>query len=210
MPVLALKTELKCKLCRHDRREEIDAILEKRSLGAADESGRRYNLDYVLELLRGLGVENPTKENITGHWKRHCEVVTEQEAQKRQVDEAVEAAQTDERVRALVASIAGEDYFEKPRLLTADESLELIRALGVFELAERVRKGEKIGITPDHLLKSIDGATRRRSSEAAGELMSGLGKALGQWATQKALPEAPPERKELGVVEHEPEEVVVE
>lgn len=201
MPVLALKTELKCKLCAHSEREAIDALLEKRSKGETDENGERYNLARVLATFAEWGVQNPTKENITGHFKNHCQVVTQAEYEASKVEAGLDAAQTDERVRALVASIVGPDYFESPRLLTPDESLELVRALGTYELAERARKGEKLGVTVDQLLKSVDGATRRRSSDAANELMRGVGAALGGWATREV--EAAAERKELGPVEHE-------
>lgn len=204
MPVLQIRSEAKCKICASPERSAVDDVLERRS---RREEG--YNLEASLEKIAALGVVHPTKENITNHWKKHCEVVTEKEFRKRQVDEAVEAAETDERVRGLIASIVGEEYFDQPRVLTPDETLQVVQAAGVYDLIQRVRKGERLGVTVDHLLKSIDGATRRKSNDAATALVTGVGQALGRWAAEKAelesgsqreLPAAEPVEVEYEVV----------
>jgi hypothetical protein len=210
VPVLAIRTEVKCKFCAHPARDQIDLVLERRAQGEPAPDGEPFTLRKLYPILEKLGVENPTKENVHNHWTKHCRRITQAEYDQATVDTGLEAAETDERVRALVSEILGEEYFDNPKPITPDQSLELIRALGTYELVERARKGQNIGVTVDQLLKSIDGATRRKSSDAANELLRGLGQAIGASASRALAP--PPPAIDAGVVEHEPvkEEVVDE
>jgi hypothetical protein len=165
VPVLAKKTELRCKLCRHERRAEIDALLELRSLRRKDEAGVLVTLAVVLAQLAEWGVENPTEDNVKGHWKNHCEQVSEQQV----------ADDTAQREDIIAKLLAGElDH------VNVDEYLRLIVSVNHYELVERVKKGEKTGVTIDHSLKAIDGLTKRRHSDATADLFRAIGGAVAQ------------------------------
>lgn len=93
MPVRAARTEPKCKICQSDSRPEIDLILELRATKGKLPNGKMATLTPVCQYLRSeFGIENPTKENIDTHWKKHCEVVEtvdEVEADARLISEAI-------------------------------------------------------------------------------------------------------------------------
>src|SRR5688572_12242126 len=81
---VALDTQLRCKLCAHAKRKEIDGLI------AAQRRGE-FNRDELLARIGALGVENPTVDNIKSHVgtekkPKHVKFVTEEE-----IDEAAEA-----------------------------------------------------------------------------------------------------------------------
>jgi hypothetical protein len=192
MAVIAKHTELRCKLCASDQRERIDALLERRSKRERDEEGNAINLDYVLVELARLGIENPNADNVKNHWKKHCEVISEQE--KTEMAESVEG---------LVEKL-NDGTIE---FADADAALDWIITQGVTEAQTKLQLGGKVGITIDQILKAIDSKTRRKSNEAQDELLRGLGGALGAWAGKALEGGAQPKAIDAGVVEHE---VVVE
>jgi len=182
VPVLAIKTEQRCKLCRHDQRPAIDALLEARSLRKKDEQGRPINLAYVLERFREMGVENPNEDNIKAHWKKHCE----------QVSEAKLAEAESIRDEIIAKLDAGE-----LDLADIDESLKVLFTIGYHEALERYRRGEKTGITLDHLDKWANTLQRRRVNENVsnliGALAGGVARAVSGGSVQGELPPAPVE-----------------
>jgi hypothetical protein len=179
--VQAIKSEQKCKLCRHDERVRIDELLEKRSLRQKDADGVIVNLEYVLAAFREMGVENPTLDNIKIHWKKHCRQVSDKQA-------AEEEAQ---RADLLEKILSGEI-----ELADIDESVRVMFTLGVEEVKDRARRGEKTGITIDHVIKFGDLLTKRRHNEKTEEMMAALGGAVAQvygGMAQGQLPPAPDE-----------------
>jgi len=110
MPVKAARMEPRCKICSHDRRPEIDLILELRSVHGKLPNGKVATLTPVLQILGSeFGIENPTKENIDTHWKKHCEVV-----------ETLDEATSDMRLIAeAIASEIGDDW--ETRILRPDD-----------------------------------------------------------------------------------------
>lgn len=188
MAVLAKHTELRCKLCASEHRAQIDALLERRSKRERDEEGNAINLDYVLVELARLGVENPNADNVKNHWKKHCEYVSE-----------AEVAEQQEAVEGMVEKMnSGELEFAD-----ADAALDWIITQGVTEAEAKLRLGGKVGITIDQVLKAIDSKTRRKQNEAQGELLRGLGGALGAWAGKTLDAGAQPRAIDAGVVEGE-------
>ena len=170
MAVLAIKTEPKCKLCKHPNRPDIDALLERRSKGDSDAHGNRINEQYVLKQLHEWGVENPTKQNLTNHFAKHCELVTDEEAVEREQELSELQA---EMLEALEESDG-----------TIDGDLEAIRKVGMRAIRRKILEGRDPGITNDHVLKAVAEQTKRSSNEAArtllGTLTAGLAGALAK------------------------------
>ena len=165
MPILQTKVELKCKLCSHAERIRIDEQIERRSK-------REINLEQLLAYLRELGVKNPTKENVTLHLRRHCRIVTAEEAE-------AEAA-TKEAVSGRALEMCEKEFGPgwQERVLTADEFLILTRIASQHDIAVRMAAGEKTGATIDHGLKAVGETTRRRFNEAETDMKRGITKAL--------------------------------
>lgn len=184
MKVVETQSVQRCKLCSHESRTEIDQILLKRSLGEADDEGR-WNIERVLKALGELGVTNPTKENVTIHWRKHCEAVSEEVVQER--EEAKEAVAA--RSMAMADEALGVGWRE--RVLSPDEYLILVRIAAQHDLALRMASGERTGATIDHGLKSVGEVTKRKSSEALDDVRKGIGAAVEQYVraqTPLALP----------------------
>lgn len=188
MPILATKTELKCKLCSHPEREVIDRYIEQRSR-------REINLEQLLEKLRGLEVTNPTKENVTLHLRKHCRIVTAEEAQA----EAAAKEELGSRALEMCEREFGPGWQE--RVLTADEFLTLTRIASQHDIALRMSRGEKTGATIDHGLKAVGETTRRRFNESESDMKKGVVEALqmfGQAALKSAdRPALPPGEPEV-------------
>lgn len=186
MAVLAVKTELKCKLCKHPEREQIDLLLEMRSNGQKDAAGVRVNADYVIERLREMGVENPNLDNLKIHWRKHCEVVKEEtkETLTEQRDQAVE------------------ELIARAKEMTLDELMEWVARQGVHEAMLRELLEGKSGVTLDHAMKAVDTITRRKQENGQRKFFEALGGGIARALTggQKALPEGE-------VIEAEPAEI---
>lgn len=194
MPILATKTELKCKLCSHAERPAIDEQIERRSK-------REINLEQLLEKLRGFGVVNPTKENVTLHLRKHCRIVTAEEAQA----EAATKEALGSRALEMCEKEFGPGWQE--RVLTADEFLILTRIASQHDIYVRMSQGEKTGATIDHGLKAVGETTRRRFNEAETDMKRGVVKALQAFG-QAALSNT--QRPALNAGEFDRDEIVVE
>jgi hypothetical protein len=177
MAVLPIKHEPKCKLCSHDRRPDIDAILELRSNLGVDDGGNRVNLVYVLERFAEWGVVNPTADNVKNHWRKHCQVIN---------SEAMEAAQS-------AALVELERMDREGVHVDVNRDLDWMWGIGLAEIRGRVARGEKSGITPDMLMKVAAEKTRRQHNESQDELLKALTGGVAEAFTQlgrgpKALP----------------------
>jgi hypothetical protein len=172
VPVTAIKTEIRCKLCKSSKRAEIDAILEKRSKGESDADGQRYNIEHVLKLLAELGIENPTPDNVKVHWRKHCELIDEQAS-----------VEIEKRHRDTI------DKFESGERVTADEVLDFIIFHGSADLKAKLEETGKAGITVDQVLKAVDAKTRRKHDESANLLLQAAAGGISL-AFQRAM--APP------------------
>lgn len=165
MPVIASKTEGRCKLCQSPHRSRIDELLYKRSRREQDAHGQQVNEQYVIRQLREWGVPNPTPDNLKVHWRKHCEVVASEELDVRQ--EAADAV--------TLAIRAGDQSV----IVGPDEALDWIVTQGMAEARARVALDGKAGITVDQTLKAIDSQTKRRSNEAQRDALDALGRGLG-------------------------------
>lgn len=161
MAVRQIKSNPRCKLCATQYRAEIDALLEMRSLGQETEQGERVTLDFVLSAAAAWGVSNPTKDNVTGHFKNHCQMVDDD------VVDLINAEQS----QALALLEAGDK-------VDPDVALDRIVALGMAEIEAKVKSGQKTGIPPDLVLKAIQVKTQRKSSEAQSTLLQALGQGI--------------------------------
>jgi hypothetical protein len=176
LAVREVKTEQRCKLCKHPKRSELDLLLLQRSQRATID-GQAINGDFVKAKFIELGVENPTHENLTSHWKNHCEVVSAEEEQA--IDDAVES---------LLANVSIE---ELGRMTTA-ERLDLLEQQGYLELQARIKRTGKSGLTIDQLVRIAELKQRQKSNEEANRLMNALGAgvvaALQRPTEPRALP----------------------
>lgn len=197
MAVVPIQSMPRCKLCQSPHRPVMDALLEMRSTAQEDKDGKRVNFEYVAERYASLHPgQKLTKENCTLHFKNHCEVRPDEET----VDTGGVLAETHAARLEIFERVLGPDW--RSVSPTADQILELQRALYVLELERRAASGENLGLTHDHALKGIDSSTKRKTSEAQSALLQGIGAGIARWAVEGA-----PERKELpegdGVIEGE-------
>ena len=196
MAVLPVKTEGRCKLCQSPRRADMDALLEMRSLGLEDDAGARVNLDYVIErYAEWHDGAKLTKDNCTGHFKRHCQLV------EPDVVDSLEAAERhlDNAALAIIERVLGPDRHEKTP--TVDEMLELQRALYLVELEAKALAGAPLGLTHDHAFKAADTSTKRKQEEATSIVLRQLGAGIGQALLGAAV--KPKELPEGDIIEGE-------
>lgn len=186
MPVRAVQTELRCKVCASPHRAAIDLLLERRSRGDKDESGRRFNFEYVKELVEAMGVENLTPENVKVHWKKHSEIISE-EAQGN-----IEA--TRERMLA-----------ELPADASLDEKLAWATRLFEEQVLAAIEAGATPGITWDQYIKLLGIQNQRRQADAQNELFrsvgAGIAGAFAHLGGQRADVELDAEEAELAEIE---------
>lgn len=193
MAVRAIKDERRCKLCRNDHRSEIDELLELRSNAGKlpEPDGRRATLEVVLEKLIAWGIDNPTKENVTGHFKNHCQVIGDGTMEK--VDEAV--------TTALATLQAGGK-------IDPDSALDRIVMLGMAEIEAKVANGQLSGIPPDLVLKAIQVKTQRGASEAQSDLLRAVGGGIAAAIAGGMPPVRPPAQINEAALEAEFTEVI--
>jgi hypothetical protein len=159
------KTEMRCKLCRHESREQIDQLLLARFLRQVDPvTGQQVTYDFVVDALRGLGVDNPTTENCKVHFAKHVEVVDSEAAEA--MDEA-----TEELFAELIA--------EAPAALTATNVAEWQVKLWMARELARLRSGEGPSITTDQSQVAQRLLIQARSDESTRQLLGGLTGAIG-------------------------------
>ena len=197
MPVIAVKTGTRCKICQSQRRGDIDAELELRTTlaGAPDENGVVHNFEYVKKKAEGWGVQNLTLDNIKNHWgneKKHSYAVSSEDVRAHEE----QLSQLTEEQLAVVTRLLPDWPEQTP---TPEQLLELQRALFPFQLLDNIRKGKPLGITWDQVDRGINTATRRNSEEQAASLIGSLAGAIEESARTagKAVDAA------LGKPEHE-------
>lgn len=177
MGVVARETAVRCKLCQHHRRQDIDALLEMRSK-RQQLDGQTVNLAYVRAQLAEWGVDNPTEENVKNHWQKHCEVVSEEAMVERR-----------NRVKEIIDRVLGVGW--ENRIVTPDEYNAVIPQLSLHGLVDQGAGGKGLGITPDHALKAISESTRRVKDEATADLFRALGGAVQASMAGLSTPNAP-------------------
>jgi hypothetical protein len=183
---VAIKTELKCKICRHADRPLIDALLLKRSLRQKDDDGNPVNLRYVLDAMLDLGVENPTEENIKGHWKNHVELR----------DAEVVDKQTENRKGAL----------DRGDPVDVDAILDKVIRAGESDLDTLYEETGKANVTVDQMLKAAQIKSSRKQDEKVQQLLGGAVAAIGGAFKALAAPKEP-KQIESEIVEGEFTEV---
>lgn len=192
--VRAKKHEGRCKLCKNPNRPEIDDWLLRRSFRHQMPDGTPVNFEFVVARFIELGVENPTRENVTSHWKNHCEVVsrTEQDA----IDEAV---------KSLFEQLSEEDILK----LSSAQLLDLLQKQIVLEVQAKVKTTGRSGASIDHLIRIEELKTRQKQAEGQKKFLELLGGGI-QGALQSAFQpkELPPAHPDLDAeVVHETEGV---
>ena len=179
--VRATKQEGRCKLCKNPNRPEIDEWLLRRSFRHQLPDGTSVNFEYVVARLIELGVENPTRENVTTHWQKHCEVVsrTEQDA----IDDAV---------KSLFENLTDEQI----ATMSSADLLDLLQRQGLLEIRAKVLTTGKSGISTDQIIRIEELKARTRQAEGQRRFLEAVGggiqKAL-EGAFRKELPPAHPD-----------------
>jgi hypothetical protein len=167
MAVLQLKSVGRCKICSSPHRRSIETLLEHRSHRRKDTAGKRITASYVMDKMAEFGVVNPTVENITIHTSKHIKFVADSK----------ELHKLDSGRRMAVKLREGVPPVD------IDENLRWMISVGRSEIEDRLIRGEKSGITTDHILKATDALTRRQHNEAQhellGALVGGIGHAIG-------------------------------
>lgn len=170
-----------CKLCKTPRRVEVDLLLLMRSKRAVLEDGTRVTEEYVKARLVEMGVENPTKENLTGHWKNHCEVVDAAEEQA--IEDAVDSA---------MAALTPEQIAE----MSSMERIDVLEQQVFLEIQAKLKRTGTTGMTVDQLLRIVELKQKQRQNEDQrkflGALGAGIAGALQQAKAPAALPPAHP------------------
>lgn len=164
--VTVLIQEPKCKICGSADRDEIDALLLLRSDRAKDSAGVAVTTEYVVRRCVALGVVNPNKANLTTHWKRHCDVVDDEERGAH--EESVE-------------DIFAELLSGKADEIDVDRALKAMLKQGFSDFVARVKAG-KAAISVDQMVKIADALERRKQSDAQRELLGALTEGIGSWA----------------------------
>lgn len=175
--VRQIKNEPKCKICKSPHRDEIDGLLLERSFRVTRDDGTVVNGDFVRRRLVELGVQNPTHENLTSHWKNHCQVVSKD---------------SEEEIADLVEGVLASVSIEELQEMTTSERLDLLELQGYAELQARIKTTGKSGLSTDQLLRIAEIKQRQKQNEDQRKFFTALGAgvaaALGRGAEQRALP----------------------
>jgi hypothetical protein len=167
MAVLQTVSRTTCKICSSPHRREIETLIEHRHRRRKDIDGVRINGEYVKARMAEFGVVNPTTENLTIHTQKHMQFVED----TKQLHKLDSGRRTATKLRN------GTPHVD------IDENLRWMISVGRSEIEDRLMRGEKSGITTDHILKATDALTRRQHNEAQhellGALVGGIGHAIG-------------------------------
>jgi hypothetical protein len=167
MAVLQTVSRTTCKICSSPHRREIETLIEHRHRRRKDIDGVRINGEYVKARMAEFGISNPTTENLTIHTQKHMQFVED----SKQLHKLDSGRRTATKLRN------GTPHVD------IDENLRWMISVGRSEIEDRLMRGEKSGITTDHILKATDALTRRQHNEAQhellGALVGGIGHAIG-------------------------------
>ena len=174
MAVLQVAAVKRCKICSSPERNRIETLLDHRHHRRKDLSGETINIRYVLKKMGEWGIVNPNLDNITIHQRKHM----------RFVEDTATLSKINNGLKTHAKLKAGGGQVD------VDENLRWIINVGRSEIEERMIRGEKSGITTDHMLKATAELTRRQHNEAQhellGALVGGIGHAIGA-VPQQAL-----------------------
>lgn len=178
MAVLQTVSNGRCKICQSPERHKIEAMLEHRHHRRKDLEGNRINSAYVIKRMAAWGIQNPNEDNINTHQSKHMKFVED----NKKLSMVSNGRQTTAKLNA------GAPHVD------VDENLRWIISVGRSEIEERMIRGDKSGITTDHMLKATAELTRRQHNEAQhellGALVGGIGHAIGA-VPQKELNPVP-------------------
>lgn len=208
MTVLQIKSEGRCHICTSPERLAIDGLLEKRQLRERDAEGNRITLVTIEKVGRALGIWTVQKDatiwdSLKVHWRKHCEFVTADELVAKVEATEAEKTELEEQIKELLA--------RDPATVSVEGVMRRIIQVGGAELEARIARGEKTGVTYDHIMKAAQELGRRNQQEAQNELLrtltGGLGMALGAPRPQGELEAGEAEEAEYELPTPEPEEV---
>lgn len=148
--------------------------------------------DYVLGRLEAMGVPNPTKDNLTVHWGKHCEVQDVEDAEQN----------ADDLDDAFAALLDG-NHTE----VDVDAALRAVFKVGLRDIARQYREGRlKIGVA--ELRQIADTLERRRKTDAESELLRTFGQGMSLAFEAFARGRAPGELIDVQPTNEEEGEVV--
>ena len=177
MPVIAIRSEYRCKICRSPNRYEIDELLGERNKLSGAARKPSWHWSQFKDRLVELGIQNPTPQNVTTHWQGHC----------RELDEA-----TDQEI-AMASGDAARELAAQMQTLApdADNLLDTALKIGHMRWQHELAKGEVPKFTPEQIRAFIDAKTRRKSNEQTGRLIDIQVEAMTR-SLSEAVVEAPP------------------
>ncbi len=180
MPVKVIKKSATCKLCRHEKADEINQLLERWQHKEKGDDGKVITWDYVVDRLKEWGVDNPTYDNWKASHRKHIEFVSPGKA-------AVLDAQAEEDEKDWIE--AQKRVLERTGQRTGDVAdriaeleLQIYEEFRLIQLAKGVAKP----LTADQIRGMISEKTKRKASDAQDELLKALGGGIGM-VFEKAL-----------------------
>lgn len=186
MGVVAVRSEPACKICCSESRADIDDLLHKRATKGQGADGRVVTYTTVLKKMADVGIANPTRENATTHWKKHCAVV------------AGAGGETEQEFEDKIASLLGEDWRGKP--IQVHDFLPLLADELARDIIHKRKHGQTAGPQVEQFLKVAAEMNRRKSDGAIGGLLGMLAEASAQDGDEEQEPEAEPEEEQEGVL----------
>lgn len=183
----------RCKMCRHPRAAEINALLARTKSDGDD----KLSIDEALAAIAELGVQNPTRDNLKSHfWGKtpHVEIVQDAEVEQVEADLAEAERRAKERMRNAPVQRAD----------VADAIIDLELAVYYEYRLLLKERGDIEPLTADQIRGLIGEKTKRKHSDSQDKLMDALAGGIGQ-VFEKALsggPDLPalPEHIEEGEV----------
>ena len=179
MAVQIIKKSPNCKFCKHERSDDINALLDRHHFKEKGPDGKLLTLRTVYEILTSWGIDNVNRENYLSH-RKHIRFVDDetrhaQIAAGTQDDEDWIEAQ--KRVLARAGERTGDvaDRVVETQLLIFEEWTNI-----------QLKRGTIKPGTLDQVKGLIGEKTKRKSSDAQDELLKALGGGIGM-VFEKAL-----------------------
>ena len=196
------KTESRCRICKADTRDAVEAWILRRATGDT-EAGERVTWTVVVRAAAVLIPErSPSESAVRRHAREHMRIVTDEEEQEQTEEAAEAAAEAEADALAVFVEVMGDEWREKSP--TPDELLELHRRLYVRQLAEDVKAGKAPRITHDQITRGIAESTKRKTNDARSALLDALTGGISQALTgaiQGELEAENPVEAEFEVIE---------
>lgn len=161
-----LKTEPRCKICKHPMRDAIDELcLIRFQRGKDPVTGQRLTANLLLDILGSrFLLANPTIDNVNAHWgkERHSHAGAGDKLPGDNIPLLEESI-----ARELAESFGDEPW-------TVDNYGRRVALIAGAVLQRELESGRLPRVTLEQGLKAVDTTTRRKQSDAQAELLNAL------------------------------------